>query len=289
MKYFELGTSNCCCLGSSCLFGWVFEEALELTTILRRSEAGIFCEIWPPWMLEKHQVICKNLPTNPARKRGCWSLEEHLSTVCPILLITLWFLSRVLCCKIKITSQSQWIPCYTQHEKFIPNRKTSIIRVLHQAHQPACWIIFQRSLPIKLFAGSCWGAWNVCGEEPWVWILDGLKHMFFQRKRQGFLGMVTKSCAWFIWFILPKVYPQSGAVRRSDVFGVFLSHGIYCGYQLDVLLRHAWHLSCICTIIEVICINIAWIASIHYLTFVICIYIYYIYICRLHQSNYVKP
>ena len=126
-----------------------------------------------------------------------------------------------------------------------PTEKTSIIRVLHQAHQPACWIIFQRSLPIKLFAGGCWGAWNVCGEEPWVWILDGLKHMFFQRKRQGFLGMVTKSCAWFIWFMLLKVYPQSGAVRRSDVFGVFLSHGIYCGYQLDVLLRHAWHLSCI--------------------------------------------
>ena len=36
---------TCCCLGSSCLFGWLFEEALELITILRRSEAGDCCEI----------------------------------------------------------------------------------------------------------------------------------------------------------------------------------------------------------------------------------------------------
>ena len=98
---------TCCCLGSSCLFGWIFEEALELITILRRSEAGDYCEIWPPWMLEKHQVI--------GRKRGCWSLGETSTNGLPSFYWSPCDSWAAFCAVgVKITSP---------YEKFIPNRK----------------------------------------------------------------------------------------------------------------------------------------------------------------------
>ena len=58
-------------------------------------------------------------PCQPRQKEGMLKFGGNVyQRFAQFLLITLWFLSRVLCCGIKITS-----PYSTQHEKFIPNRK----------------------------------------------------------------------------------------------------------------------------------------------------------------------
>ena len=99
---------------------WGWRLLWDLTTMDAWKTSG-------DWMLEKYQVICKNLPANPARKRGCWSLEETSTNGLPSFY---WSPcdSWAAFCAVGLRLHS---PTILNTKSSSPTEKTSIIRVVH--------------------------------------------------------------------------------------------------------------------------------------------------------------